>query len=141
MSQVAYLTNIKSQCLHLLLIHYWAATDSLFLTTKKIDEEICQKSNENLSNFNLKSTKTLPWTGLCGAVGGLGWQVGDQGRLWQVLEPPNLPDGAVLSSSWSHVGAQRGVKICIRRGRNLRRILHQDTKVSCASHRVLRHPF
>ena len=39
-------------------------------------------------------------------MGGLGWQVGDQGRLWQVLDPPNPPDGTVLSPSWSHVGAK-----------------------------------
>ena len=60
----------------------------LFSHCQKIEEEICQKSTGKLSNFNPKSTKTLPWTGLCGAMGGLGWQVGDQGRLWQVLEPP-----------------------------------------------------
>ena len=106
MSTVAYLMNIKTQCLHSLLIHCWAATDSLFSHCHKIDEEMCPKSTENRSNFNPKSTKTLPWTGLCGAMGGLGWQVGDQGRLWQVLDPPNPPDGTVLSPSWSHVGAK-----------------------------------
>ena len=64
------------------------------------------ESTENRSNFNSKSTKTLPWTGLCGAMGDLDWQVGGQGRLWQVLDPPNPPDGAVLSPSWNRVGAK-----------------------------------
>ena len=59
-----------------------------FLTAKKTRMKLSKKSTENRSNLNPKSTKTLPWTGLCGAMGGLGWQVGDQGRLWQVLEPP-----------------------------------------------------
>ena len=39
-------------------------------------------------------------------MGGLGWQVGDQGRLWQVLEPSNPPHGTVLGPSWSHAGAK-----------------------------------